>query len=164
MNLPVLNGPVKQDIPVMCDGVSVFLIKGTGRGAQTLLMRRAKTLKGTSCQVTGSIEKGETAWQAAVREVREETGITLQTIWSGDICEQFYEPEKERIALMPVFVGYVEDWVKVRLNDEHDAFEWVTFPQAHARVTFPGQRRTMQHVEKEFARRPPLDMLRIRLS
>ena len=61
MNLPVLNGPVKQDIPVMCEGVSVFLIKGTGRRAQTLLMRRAKTLKGTWCQVAGSIEKGETA-------------------------------------------------------------------------------------------------------
>ena len=102
-------------------------------------MRRAKTLKGTWCQVAGSIEKGETAWQAAAREVREETGITLQTIWSGDICEQFYEPEKERIALMPVFVGYVEDWVKVRLNDEHDAFKWVTFPQAHAPVTFRGK-------------------------
>lgn len=52
-------------------------------------------MKGAWCQVTGGIETGEKAWQAALRDVREETGIILGSLWSGDIVEQFYEPHRD---------------------------------------------------------------------
>ena len=79
----------------MSDAVSVFLLQHHGSEVKVLLMRRATTMKGAWCQVTGGIETGEKAWQAALRDVREETGIILGSLWSGDIVEQFYEPHRD---------------------------------------------------------------------
>jgi len=74
------------------------------------------------------------AGQAAIREVKEETGILLTDLWSADICEQFYEAHNERIMMLPVFVSFVDPGVKVKLNQEHDAYEWLGFDAARARV------------------------------
>ena len=80
-------------------------------------------------------------WQTAIREVREETGIELSEIWSADILEQFYEADKECITLVPVFDSTVTTDTTVTLNDEHDAYEWVSFEKANTMLSFPGQQR-----------------------
>ncbi|MBB3464556.1 8-oxo-dGTP pyrophosphatase MutT (NUDIX family) [Rhizobium sp. BK377] len=41
-----------------------------------LLLRRNHTLVGEWCQIAGAIEEGEKAWEAALREVNEETNLT----------------------------------------------------------------------------------------
>jgi len=108
-------------LPVKSFSVSVFILKPDPEGAKVLLLRRTGYLAGLWCQVAGGIESGEKAWQTALREVQEETGIVLSEIWSADICEQFYEVDKECITLVPVFVSSVPSDTEVVLNDEHDA-------------------------------------------
>lgn len=124
-------------------------------------MRRTGYLAGLWCQVAGGIEAEEKAWQTALREVREETGIALTEIWSADILEQFYEPSKECITLVPVFVGVVPEDTEVVLNDEHDAYKWASFEEANALFSFPGQRRAMASVKAEFIDKAPNPHLKI---
>ena len=159
-----LSRTSRQRLAIVSDAVSVFLLQHHGSEVKVLLMRRATTMKGTWCQVAGGIEAGEKAWQAALREVREETGIILGSLWSGDIVEQFYEPHRDRIAMLPVFVGFVAPQIEVQLNDEHDAYEWLDFDAACARVTFPGQRHTLRTIEAEFVARDPDPVLRIDIA
>lgn len=151
----------KQSVPVLCSAVSVFLLKQGKTEIELLLMRRATTMNGKWCQVAGSIEAGETAWQAAIREVKEETGILLTDLWSADICEQFYEAHNERIMMLPVFVSFVDPGVKVKLNQEHDAYEWLGFDAARARASFPGHRNTLRHIKAEYIDRMPDPLLEI---
>ena len=76
-----------QDIPIRSFLVSVIVIRQTGTRHEVRLLKRSGTLAGTWCQIAGFVEPGETVWQTARRETREETGLTLQRLYSADICE-----------------------------------------------------------------------------
>jgi dATP pyrophosphohydrolase len=144
-----------QEIPIRSFAVSVVIVRDFGKGHEVLLLRRARSLAGEWCQVAGAIEPGETAWQAALRETQEETGLVLQSLYSADICEQFYEAERDAISLLPVFVGYASAGDMVRLNAEHSDFKWVSFDEAVKMVPFAGQRSVLRHVQGEFIEREP---------
>ena len=148
-------------LPVKSFGVSVFVLQRGDSGATVLLLRRTGYLAGLWCQVAGKNEPGEKAWQTALREVGGETGLKLSELWSADICEQFYELDKDCITLVPVFVGFVSSAAKVTLNNEHDAFAWLSFDEAAARLSFPGQRKAVGAVKTDFVDREPNPVLRI---
>ncbi|SUB00390.1 dihydroneopterin triphosphate pyrophosphatase [Pannonibacter phragmitetus] len=124
-------------------------------------MRRNHTLIGEWCQIAGSIEEGEKAWEAALREVREETGLACEKLYSADICEQFYEADRDAISILPVFVGLVDAGATVTLNHEHSEFRWVSFEAALTMVPFAGQRKVLRHIEAEFVQREPVRHLLI---
>ncbi|MEM1314776.1 MAG: NUDIX domain-containing protein [Pseudomonadota bacterium] len=149
------------EIPVRAFLVSLAALRETEAGHEVLLMRRTQGLAGTWCQVAGKIEAGERAWQAALRELREETGLTPRALYSADVCEQFYEAARDAITLAPVFVALVDADAQVALNAEHDAFEWLDFDAAEARVDFAGQRRVLRCIREAFVDRAPSRHLRI---
>jgi len=151
-------------IPVQSFSCSIFILRETGIETQVLLMRRTGTLAGTWCHVAGGIEAGESAWQTAVRETREETGLTLSSLWSADVLEQFYEVDKECITVVPVFVGFVPPDAQVFLNSEHDAFQWLPFDEAAKLYSFPGQRKALAAVKEEFIDRTPNPHLKIEME
>ena len=121
-----------------------------------LLLRRAKhPLLSEWCHVAGGIEDRETAWQAALREIREETGLAVTRLFSADCNEQFYEPGRNIFTIVPVFVAYVDSSQAVRLNSEYSEFRWVTVAEAQSLVTFGGQRRVYEEIQREFIDRRP---------
>jgi dATP pyrophosphohydrolase len=143
-------------VPVRCNAVSVFLITCDGADARVLMLKRAGPLYTDEwCQVTGVIEEGEPPWAAALREVREETGLVPDRLYSADICEQFYDPPTECVLVIPVFVGFVDGAREVVLNEESSAFRWMTFAEAGEVAPFSGQRNTLVHIHREFVERPP---------
>lgn len=144
-----------QQIPIRSIAVSVVVIRRAAAGPQVLLLRRTGSLAGEWCQIAGAVEPGETGWQAALRETREETGLEPLRLHSADICEQFYEAERNVISLLPVFVGIAAPEAEVRLNPEHSEFSWVSFHEAAGMVPFAGQRHVLHHVEREFVDREP---------
>ncbi len=151
-------------IPIYCGDVSVVLLRESGGGHEVLLLRRTRRLPGCWCEVAGGIESGEAAWQAALRETREETGLVLDRLYSADHCFQYYEPNKERMVLLPVFVGYPKTGQQVRLNREHDAYRWMSFDDARAAVPFGSQRRMLAHIEEDFVKAPPSPWLQFDLA
>ncbi|UHS57217.1 NUDIX hydrolase [Agrobacterium vaccinii] len=148
-------------IPIHCSAVSVVIIRETSNGHQVLLLRRNHTLVGEWCQIAGGIEDGETAWQTALREVKEETGLVCQHLYSADICEQFYEADRNAISMLPVFVGFVDAAADVTINEEHSEFRWVSFTKALTMVPFPQQRRVLRHIEADFVQSSPSNHLPI---
>ncbi|OCP07172.1 MULTISPECIES: NUDIX domain-containing protein [unclassified Ensifer] len=144
-----------HEIPIRSFAVSVVVLRSAGSGWEVLLLRRTGTLAGTWCQVAGAIEANETAWQAGLREVEEETGLRLDRFYSADICEQFYEADRDAISLLPVFVGYATANATVRLNAEHSDFRWMSFDEAIRMVPFAGQRKVLKHIRDEFIDNEP---------
>jgi dATP pyrophosphohydrolase len=134
---------------------SLVAVRETESQHEVLLLKRTQTLIGAWCQVAGSIEEGETAWQTALRELAEETGLLPSALYSADTCEQFYEADRDAITIAPVFVAFIDNTAEVLLNHEHSAFRWVSFEEAVELVAFGGQRRVLRWVEEEFIKRTP---------
>lgn len=88
--------------------------------------------------VTGHIEPGESAGQAAIREVFEETGIVTTKLDVLPMTGSFYLAHRDEVHLTPVFACLVPDNTKVTLSDEHQDFSWCSFEEARNLLVFPG--------------------------
>lgn len=152
------------EIPIRSFLSSLVALRNLDGHTEVLLLKRTQTLVGEWCQIAGSIEEGETAWQAALRELKEETGLTPLDLYSADICEQFYEADRDAITMAPVFVASIDRDAEVVLNEEHSEYRWVSFVEAIDMVAFGGQRKVLRWIEEEFIQRPPSKHLRIGVS
>ena len=129
---------------------AVVLEDGVERPRMLLLRRSKGPLVGEWCHVAGGIEAGETPWQTVLREIREETGLSVSRLYSAEYNEQFYETRENVFNVVPVFVAYVDSSGPIRLNSEHSEHRWVTIAEAQSLVTFGGQRRVYEEVQREF--------------
>ena len=93
--------------------------------------------------VAGKIEDGETASQAAIRELKEETGFNPHKMFVADHVSSFYESHFDRINLVPVF-GIEVCNENVILSEEHCAYEWLEFEKAYSRLTWNGQKKGLK--------------------
>lgn len=153
---------MSKEIPIRCFSISLFVLCNCAAGWRVLLLKRSgKMLNGQWCQIAGGIEHGETAWQTALREAREETGLQLSELYSADCCEQFYEAHRDAITVAPVFVAYVDGSCEITLNHEHSEYRWVSFADAHELLTFPGQRKTLDWIKTHFADNAPSPLLKM---
>src|SRR5947199_2648652 len=111
------------------DMVCCFVVRpGEGAGPHELLqLRRAKDdyMGGVWSTVREKVEAGETAYGAALRELREEAGIAPTEFYQLDTVDVFYLHGDDTIWHCPGFCAVVPRDVKVTLNPEHDAFRWV---------------------------------------
>ncbi len=94
--------------------------------------------------VMGHIEAGETAIDAALREVREEVGLDVRSadclgVWALEQVYPFYIASINCIVLSPRFVAVVSATWQPRLNAEHSEFRWVAEHDARVMFMWPGQ-------------------------
>lgn len=111
--------------------------------------------------MSGRIEPGEKAWQAAVREVREETDLKPITVYTSGNTDIFYNPVDEVMEVVPIFVVRVASQEPVNLDDAHEDHAWLPLPRAIDSVAFPGQRRALESIAHFFMEKAPADFYRI---
>src|SRR5438477_10931825 len=94
---------------VRYDHVTVLVARKSGGGHQLLQLRRRGDdyLGGTWQTVRGTMEAGETAVQTALRELKEETGLTPTESFSVGIVETFYIAAEDAVLHSPVFLAIV---------------------------------------------------------
>lgn len=133
--------------------VSIYLIHHD----KFLLIRRCgRYLPGTWQMISGGIHQGETAWEAAVREVKEETGLALTRLYSADAVETFYMKILDKITFVPVFVAFVDKPGEIELaTEEHDAYEWLSYEQAQERLIWAEQKRVLTQIHENFILKEP---------
>src|SRR5689334_8434359 len=102
-----------------------------------LLRAGGDDLGGTWQTVRGTIESGETAVAAAIRELREETGIVPREFYRLGTVETFYDVTDDAIIHSVPFLACVGGGAKVKLNDEHDAFRWIAAADVNEAFMWP---------------------------
>ena len=112
-----------------------------------LLLKRAKTkiYEHLWQGVAGKIKKKEKAWEAAVRELKEETGLEPLSMFVADHVSQFYEVYKNRVNIVPVF-GIEVGQEEVILSEEHCEFRWVDLQTARRKLVWKGQKEGVESV------------------
>ncbi len=100
--------------------------------------------------VTGKIKRGEKAYQTALREIKEETGLVPIQLWVAPTVNSFYEPKDEFICLIPVFAARVET-EKVKISGEHTEYKWVNKQTAQKLLAWEGQRKVCSDNRRLFS-------------
>ena len=117
-----------------------------------LLIKRAEgeIYPGLWQMVSGKIDWGEKAYETALREIKEETGLTPERFWVAPNINPFYEPAKDYISLLPVFAALVKYNSQVTLSEEHSDFKWVEPAAAKKLLAWPGQRKSVDVITEYF--------------
>lgn len=113
---------------------------------RVLTLRRAP---GTRCTgawelVHGRIEPGERPSAAARREVREETGLTVERLYNLTV-NPFYLHRTDTVQMAIVFAAIVTPDTPVTMGDEHDAFAWRTPLAAKRVLAWPREHEAVQY-------------------
>lgn len=94
--------------------------------------------------VAGKVFEKETAWEAGLRELKEETGCEPETFWTVPTLNHFYEFEHDRILLIPAFAAEIDESSEIKLNEEHDKCDWITVEEIPKMIFWPEQRKMFQ--------------------
>lgn len=132
--------------------IEAHIFRKSKDGIEFLLLKRAENqiYPGIWQMVSGKIETGEKAFESAVREVKEETGLTPLKIWIAPKVNSFYSDKSDTICLVPVFAIQVDKNSKVKLSNEHTEFRWVKSKKAKKMLAWDGQRRALKLIEEYF--------------
>lgn len=155
-----LQGPQNLLTP---QAVSVFVVTLKNDIPHYLAIRRCSNfLNGNWQMVSGGLETGETAPQGALRELKEETGLTPERMYSADFIEMFYEMRSNKIWHIPVFVAFVpEDSVITLSPSEHDTYKWLTYEEMLRTLEFRSQREALIAVHANSVCTAPNEFFRI---
>ena len=131
--------------------IEAHIFRESEKGIEFLLLKRSKGQPYSLLwqMVTGKIKRDEKAYQTALREIREETGLIPVQLWVAPTVNSFYEPKDEYICLLPVFAARV-DSDQVQLSDEHTEYKWVDKITAQKLLAWEGQRNAVKIIEDYF--------------
>jgi dATP pyrophosphohydrolase len=97
--------------------------------------------------IGGKLKTDETAWQACLREVAEETQLAVERLLAVPYINRFYEWQQDRINDIPVFVAVTRGGQDPVLDEEHSDFAWLPLEAALGRLPWPGQREGLRAAE-----------------
>lgn len=124
--------------------VDVLVLRREAGGWRVLVLERGE---GTRCTgaweiVHGRLDAGELPEAGALREVREETGLPVERLYSIR-AHPFYLVPTRTVQVAVVFAAIVGD-APLALGGEHVRAEWLPVEDALARVAWPSERQTIR--------------------
>jgi 8-oxo-dGTP pyrophosphatase MutT (NUDIX family) len=146
--------------------VDVYVIRPLQNAWRVLVLQRALDTRCPTAWETvhGRIEAGEEAEDAAIREVREETGLPIARLYNVTV-QPFYLHASHTVQLAVVFAAFVDPSIDISLSPEHQVAEWLTVDAALERFQWPRERaalRDIAHLLRTGDAGPVEDVLRVR--
>jgi dATP pyrophosphohydrolase len=89
--------------------------------------------------IGGKVRDNETYWQAALRELNEETGNIPVNFWAIPTINQFYEASTDQIHHIPAFAAELDPEADIILDEEHSEAEWIYQQEAGLYLHWPEQ-------------------------
>jgi len=135
------------------DMVACYVVRPgeTEKSHELLQLRRARHdfMGGAWSTVRGAVEPGESAWQAALRELREESGLAPIEFYQVDTVDVFYLHGDDTVWHCPGFCALVDRNAKPVLNAEHDDFRWIDRSRIDREFLWPGERAQLAELCRE---------------
>ena len=148
--------------------IEAHVFRKSGNDIEFLLLKRSdddELYPGSWQMVSGSIDENEKAYAAALREIKEETGLIPLKFWVVPNVNSFYNQVKDKIIMIPVFAALVERSSKVILSNEHSEFKWMKKEEAKKMLLWKGQRNSVDIVHEYFLNElATLDLIEIKVN
>jgi dATP pyrophosphohydrolase len=148
--------------------IEAHIFRETKGGIEFLLLKRSDknvVYPGLWQMVNGKIKRGEKAYETALREIKEETGLVPIKLWTVPNVNLFYTPERDSVTILPVFAARVKQNVKVIISNEHSDFQWLTPAKTKKKLAWSGQRKSVDLITRYFlTERKFFDLLAIKFQ
>jgi len=111
------------------------------RNGKVLVVRRARApANGVFSLPGGVVETGETLHEAVAREVREETGLTIEPVALAGFRETIVRDKENRVERHFVILPFAARWIagEPMLNEELSEWRWVDQDELATLPTTPG--------------------------
>ena len=146
--------------------IDVYVIRPLRDGWRVLVLQRALDTRCPTAweAVHGHIETGEEPEDAALREVREETGLEIARLYNVTV-QPFYLHRSHTVQLAVVFAAFVDEPALLTLGSEHQRGEWLSVDAALDRFQWPRERealREIAHLLRGGDAGPVEDVLRVK--
>ncbi|MBU8932804.1 MAG: NUDIX domain-containing protein [candidate division Zixibacteria bacterium] len=143
----------RRNIGIESPGVSVAVIKKDPDGWKFLLLKRGpgESYGGFWGFVTGGRRGNETIAQCVKRELVEETRLAPLSMWATEYVIQFYEPENDKIWILPQIVAIVDEGAEVVLSEENVEHRWLLPNKAKHLVSWKNVVRAIDDISEELA-------------
>jgi len=139
---------------IKSDMIEVHLFKIVDGDLKYLILKRSENeiFPGLWQMVTGKIECGEKAYETAIREIKEETGLLPKKLWVVPNINSFYSQAEDCISLLPVFAAQLSSSCSVKISEEHCEYKWVSSKEAKKLFAWEGQRKSVDIIENYFVK------------
>ncbi|HTV48469.1 MAG TPA: NUDIX domain-containing protein [Phycisphaerae bacterium] len=137
---------------VKANRVAVYVYRNGDNGIEFLQLHRSPgsgDYAGSWQTIYGGIKSKETAIEAAIREVKEETGLVPKEFYQVEYLESFYHRSRDRVTVLPVFAALMARNAKITLDAEHDAFRWVTAAEVSTHFVWRVQREAIDIIQRD---------------
>lgn len=133
---------------IVSDVVDTYLFRTVNARVQFLVVRRHPdvTMGDTWQSIHGKIAPGETALEAARREIEARTGIAPAQMFNADYISQFYDHITDSIVLAPTFAARITARSKPRLSGEYSDYAWCDLEETTGRLMWSAQRWAVRHI------------------
>ncbi len=104
------------------------------KSQKILMLKRIPSKAGYWQPVCGGIEKGESSFETAKRELAEETGIETVKEWTKLPFKFTYNEPKNGLPMKMEDVCYLAtlaDKVEIKLSHEHEDMKWIKAEEIH---------------------------------
>lgn len=126
--------------------VDVYAYQKIQNEVKLLVLKRASDVQYANQwrMIGGKVRPEENFYNAAVRELKEETGLTPDFFWSIPSVNQFYDHYSDRILQIPAFGAEIKNDVSTTLNHEHVCWKWISPEEIDTYIQWPEQKRLMK--------------------
>tara|TARA_R110000868_G_scaffold304437_26_gene565468 strand:+ start:1634 stop:2086 length:453 start_codon:yes stop_codon:yes gene_type:complete len=94
--------------------------------------------------IGGKVEGEEKCWEAALRELKEETGLIPSEFWTIPSVNTFYEAKSDQVYHIPAFAVELILGSTPQLDDEHTEYRWISIEELDAYLSWPEQKRLIR--------------------
>lgn len=113
---------------------------------QFLILKRANNVIYSEQwrMIGGKVQKKETAFETALRELYEETSLKPIQFWTLPSINQFYDAENDMVMQIPAFGAEIGKNPDITLNHEHVRWKWISQDEIDTYIQWPEQKRLMK--------------------
>ncbi len=104
--------------------------------------------------VSGWIEADELPHLTALRELREETGLAAEALFTVDAIFDLYQWRRGTVETIVPFAARVADGIDPVLSHEHDDWRWVSLGAALELLPYEPQREAVRRIASDLLERP----------
>jgi len=133
---------------IVSDIVDTYLFRKINARTQFLVVRRRSETEADDIwqSIHTKVLAGETALQAARRNVEHTTGIVPVRFFTADYIGQFYDAGSDTIVLAPTLAAQVAAKSKICVSTDFSDYAWCDLEETTARLRWSAHRWAVRHI------------------